>query len=646
MPPERKQCRCSYGGYDGCVQPQLRRHCASTTLCTLDLCKPSQHIARVVTVRAGDTCRLTPGCRTVHKPSRLAAQAHSQLGAQSDDEERRKRKRAQRQLARDAASGQRPPQKAVQQQQVQRPQAPMRGHDSRHHDGHRPQQQRQHGKQASGLRSWRPPRQQHKQAPSGQQQTVAKRLPLSAWLQQASYVGNPVDVGAQLSVMRDLARVSPQEAQAQRREVSDAVMGVIDVHYRGPGRRCTFADAVGTGLTAHVEVLQSMHGHAGHAEALRGLLNSAAEADETFADDRQIAQVATAQRKLGMYCAAFWQRFQERDVDDVSARTLATLVYCAGVLVNDDVGPAPTAALWDAMQQAMEGEAQNMDSQGIANVFLAHAYLDVQPEAGVHTALCSALRRKQLYIKPQEAANIAWAVGKLRLQLSQPQEQLLLQLLKQHNSGMTTQAVSNTWLGLAHLKLQPNAQLSAALQDAVVATTKEMTSQGVANTLWAFVKLGVSAQDDVVAALLQRALDVSDVMNEQQIANTLYAIAKLRLQVSEALREALLQQAEHVAGGMTAQNVANTLWALAEAQIMPSQAQSSALLERAERVSGGLVAKEVVQVLDGAARLGLRPSESQRSAILAAYMRERPRMTPHQVTITDNALRQLGWMQE
>ena len=142
-----------------------------------------------------------------------------------------------------------------------------------------------------------------------------------------------------------------------------------------------------------------------------------------------------------MYCAAFWQRLEKRGVDGISDPvTLATLVYCASVLVNDcSIGPAPTAALWDAMQQAMEGEAQNMNSQEIANVFLAHAYLDVQPEAGVHAALFNALQRKQSYIKPQEAANIAWAVGKLRLQLSQPQEQLLLQLLKQHTSGMVAQ---------------------------------------------------------------------------------------------------------------------------------------------------------------------------------------------------------------
>ena len=458
--------------YAGTVRPHP---CAPSTFASH--CSTLQHIARVVTVRAGDTCRLTPGCRTMRVPPPLAAQAHSQLGAESDEEEQR-RKRAQRQLARDAASGQRPPQKAVQQQQVQRPQAPMRGHGSRHQDSHRPQQQRQHGKQASGLRSWQPPRQQQKQAPSGQQHKVAKPLSLSAWLQQASYVGSPGDVGAQLSAMRDLARVRPQEAQAQRREVSDAVMGVIDVHYRGLGRRCTFADAVGTGLTAHVEVLQSMRGDLGHAEALRDLLGSAAEVDETFDDDRHIAQVATAQRKLGMYCAAFWQRVEKRGVDDIRARELATLVYCAGVLVDSGVGPAPTAALWDAMQQAVEGEAQNMDSQGIANVFLAHAYLGVRPGAGVHTALFSALQRKQSYIKPQEAANIAWAAGKLRMQLSQAQEQLLLQLVEQHTSGMVAQEVSNAWLGLAHLKLQPNAQLSATLQDAVVATTKEMTSQG------------------------------------------------------------------------------------------------------------------------------------------------------------------------
>ena len=47
-----------------------------------------------------------------------------------------------------------------------------------------------------------------------------------------------------------------------------------------------------------------MHCDKTPAGALHRLLDSAAEAEETFADDRATSQMATAQRKLGMYCAA------------------------------------------------------------------------------------------------------------------------------------------------------------------------------------------------------------------------------------------------------------------------------------------------------------------------------------------------------
>ena len=485
-----------------------------------------------------------------------------------------------------------------------------------------------------------------KRAEQRQPDNVAPGLPVAQWLATVAHIDSRTHPKYLCSAMRSLESVKQAQSEAQRQQVVSAITRLISAHFAGGYRHATFVDAIGTGLAEQPAVRDACFVNSTCSKLFEKLMHAAAHAHDTFTDDRHIAQVATAQRKLRLHNAAYWQQLQERGFDDIGPRELATLVYCAGMLVSEGVSPPPAPALWNAMQQAVEGKARNMNGQEIANVFLAHAHAERQSTPGAHKALFGALQRRQSVLVPQAAANIVWAAGKLSMQLSEAQQQLLLKLLQQHTRGMTAQQVSNTWLGLAYLEVKLDAQLSNALQAAVMATAKDMNSQGVANTLWAFGKLSVSAQDHVAAALLRRALDVSDDLNGQGVANTLYAIAKLRLQASKALREALLQQAERVAGGMPEQEVANTLWSLAEAQIMPSQAQSSALLGQVERVTGDLVAQGVVQVLDSAARLGLRPNESQRRAILTAYMRERPRMAAREVSITDKALRQLGWMQQ
>ena len=408
-----------------------------------------------------------------------------------------------------------------------------------------------------------------KRAEQRQPGHVAPGLSVAQWLATVAHIDSRTHPKYLCSAMRSLESVKQAQSEAQRQQVVSAITRLISAHFAGGYRHATFVDAIGTGLAEQPAVRDACFVNNTCSKLFGKLMHAAAHAHDTFTDDRRIAQVATAQRKLRLHSAAYWQRLQERGFDDIGPRQLATLVHCAGVLVDCGVGPAPTAALWDAMQQAVEDKARDMDGQGVANVFLAHAHVEQQPTPGAHKALFSALQRRQSVLVPQAAANIVWAAGKLSMQLSEPQQHLLLKLLQQHTRGMKAQEISIAWLGLAYLEVKLDAQLSSALQAAVVTVAKKMTSQEVANTLWAFVKLSVSAQDHVVAALLQRALDVSDVMSEQQVANMLYAIAKLRLQAGTALREALLRQAEHVAGGMKEQAVANTLWALAEAQIVP-----------------------------------------------------------------------------
>ena len=168
-----------------------------------------------------------------------------------------------------------------------------------------------------------------------------------------------------------------------------------------------------------------------------------------------------------------------------------------------------------------------------------------------------------------------------------------------------------------------------------------MISQGVANTLWACGKLNVSVHDTVAVALLRRALDVSSGMSEQEVANTLYAIAKLCLQASKALRTALLRQAGQVAGGTRMsrrsptpcgpwQRLISCLVMRRAARCWSKQSASAAAWRR------GSSCRCLMALRAWACGRGSRSGTPS----LAAYARERPGMAPHEVTITDKALRQ------
>ena len=433
----------------------------------------------------------------------------------------------------------------------------------------------------------------------------------------------------------------PYAADIER--VRDAVLALVRKRGTGGRQLATFADALGTGLEAQPAVLKALRSNAQHTERFMGVLDACAAAGDTFSDVKSTSQVATAQRKLRLYCAAFWEQLERRGLSGLPARPLATVVYCRARLFGDEVAPAPTDALWGIMARAIEHEAQHMDAQGLANVFLACAYVGEAPAAGARKALFGALRSKQSDIVPQQAANIVWAAGRLHMRLDRTEKHLLLQQLQKHSRPLSAQQVSNAWVGLAHLGLQPGVQLAAELQDAVADVAGAMNGQDVANTLWAFAKLKLQTSDHAVEVLLQRCLTVSSGMSAQEVSNALYAIAKVQLDVDSKLQTALLHRAKQVVPDMPPQCVANSLWALAEADITPGHEFSAALLAQAERISKRFEPVDVVQVLNGAARLGLQPSGSQRRAITTAHKQLVRRMNAMEERIAQRALQQLGW---
>ena len=464
------------------------------------------------------------------------------------------------------------------------------------------------------------------------------------WLQHAAApTSSPRHLCDVLRALAGVQQPSGVQSAGHVLEICNAVMQIVDKRGTRGRQLATFADALGTGLDAQPAVLKVLTSNAQHTERLMAVLDACAAASDTFRDVKSTSQIATAQRKLRVYCDAFWEQLERHGLSSLPARQLATVVYCRARLVHDEVAPAPTDTLWGMLQRGIEHRAQHMSAQELANVFLACAYVGKAPAAGARKALFGALHSKQSAIIPQEAANVVWAAGTLRMRLDSAEEQLLLQQLQKRSHRLIAQEVSNAWLGLAHLGLQPGSQLGAELQDAVAQVAGAMNGQEVANALWAFAKLKLHARDHVVDALLQRCRAVSSGMGAQQVSNALYAIAKMQVDVGSELQTALLLRAEQVAPQMPPQEVANSLWALAEPDITPGHDLNAALLAQAAHIHREFKPLEVVQVLNGAARLGLQPIESQRHAITTAHKRLVGRMNAMEESIAQRALQQLGW---
>jgi len=223
---------------------------------------------------------------------------------------------------------------------------------------------RPHARAHSQLKPAPPSQTAHGQAPGGTQ-SVAE------WRAIASALHARTHPSKLCGAMRTLASVAMPADGAQQLDVIEAMLQLMTLHSNGGYRHATFLDAVGTGLARQPQLRVACLAHADFTARISGLLHAATHAPDTYTDERHIAQVATAQAKLGLYCAAFWRRLEERGVGDIEARQLATLAFCAGKLVKAGVGAAPSPALWSDMQRAVEVKAELMDTQQLANVFIA-----------------------------------------------------------------------------------------------------------------------------------------------------------------------------------------------------------------------------------------------------------------------------------
>ena len=358
---------------------------------------------------------------------------------------------------------------------------------------------------------------------------------LSEWCAAVAGLGdrpNPADV---FRYAADLKRV---HAAAVAADVH-AVLPLITQLLRQTGcrklRKAAMLDALATSLRAHPPLLAALSADAELCALFDWTLELAAADDETYGDPRHTAQMATAQDKVQRFCAPFWRSLEQRGVDHLGARELATVVHRAAALRESGVYAAAS-------------------STGL-----------LQPDKGLCKILCDALLQLSKSLSAQGVANVLVAVPKLGWPLDEPLRGKLLQAAGRTSVSMNPQEVSNTLWALATLHVQPGAALQAALLGVTQRVSPDMNAQDVANTLWALATLRVQPGAELQAALLGAAQRESTNMIAQDVSNTLWALATLQVKPDSELRAALLGAAHRESTHMIAQNVSNTLWALANA---------------------------------------------------------------------------------
>ena len=177
-------------------------------------------------------------------------------------------------------------------------------------------------------------------------------------------------------------------------------------------RKASMLDAIATSLQAHPPLLAAALETSEVSILLDWALELAAGDAETYRNGRCTAQMATAQGKLGRYCAPFWHRLEQSGVQHLQQRALATVLHRLATLpATAACVPSPTAALLAALSSALVDQIQHMDAQGVANSIYACARLKIVPDSQLASAFTTAAVAKCARMHAQEVSQHVVGAG-------------------------------------------------------------------------------------------------------------------------------------------------------------------------------------------------------------------------------------------
>ena len=219
----------------------------------------------------------------------------------------------------------------------------------------------------------------------------------------------------------------------------------------------------------------------------------------------------------------------------------------------------------EALLQAAERTAVNMNAQDVANTWNALSRLDIPLGEPLH---CQLLRASERVLPSSNAQNVANTWNALYRLGSPPSEALRNELLRASERVLPSsneQAVANTWNALSGLGIPPGKPLRFKLLRASERVLPSSNEQAVANTWNALSGLDILPGEALREALVERTQQVAPTMAGQEVSSSMHAIASLAVPCSDRARLALqAAAAAHLQTSLLdTQALCNCLWALA-----------------------------------------------------------------------------------
>ena len=342
-------------------------------------------------------------------------------------------------------------------------------------------------------------------------------------------------------------------------------------------------------------------------------------------DPQQVSRLAQLQRDSGCVSETFWRQVASGGGVAWSGRAVATALSALSRLAEQGGAGSRMATMHgvqSSLIRAVQEQVADMDTRGVANglngVGKLHRARAWHLSAKDCEALLQAAERTAVDMNAQDVANTWNALSRLDIPLGEALRNELLRASERVLPSSNAQAVANTWNALSGLDIPPGEALRNELLRASERVLPSSNAQNVANTWNALKDLDIKPGKALRNGLLRASERVLPSSTAQEVALTWNALAGLNISPGDALRNELLRACERVLPKSNAQNVANMWNALFGLGIQPGETLRGILVERSQQLAPTMAGQHVSSSMHAIASLAVPHADRARLALQAA----------------------------
>ena len=229
---------------------------------------------------------------------------------------------------------------------------------------------------------------------------------LSEWCAAVARLGRNPHPAAVTKYATALQHVNGDAVAADVQAVLPRVTQIVQ-HTPGDKRKASMLDALGASVQAHPPLLAAVSGNDELCALLDWALGLAAADGETYDNAFCTAQMATAQVKLGRFCAPYWRGLDRHGAQHLGERALPTVVHRAAAMRESgaDAGILQSGqGVCKMLCGALLQSGESLQAQAVANVLLSFPKLGWQLDGQLRDELLLAAERTSVQMDPQHVA--------------------------------------------------------------------------------------------------------------------------------------------------------------------------------------------------------------------------------------------------